>query len=57
MFKKDDFLNSSIPYENIYKEKDPIEHERIFKAIEENARAVGVRNFEHLYRCYVVSLN
>ena len=53
-FTKDDFLSTTEPYEYLYSIKNnPLKHEQALEAIQENARAVGVRGFRKLYQCYV----
>ena len=56
-FQKKQFLNSVEPYRYLHELKsDPIQHEQVLAAIKENARAVGIRNFEKLYDAYLLSL-
>lgn len=53
-YTKEQFLNTREPYENLYKLKnDPLRHEQALTVTKENANAVGVGNFNSLYKAYV----
>lgn len=53
-YTKEQFLNTREPYEALYKMKnDPFRHEQALAAIKENAHAVGVRNFDRIYKAYI----
>lgn len=53
-YTKEDFLTDE-PYKFLFhlKKSDPFEHECALAAIKDNARAVGVRNFNATYAAYV----
>lgn len=56
-FTREDFLETTKPYEFLYEmKKDPVVHEQALIDIQENARAVGIRNFRKLYKSYEASL-
>lgn len=56
MFTKEDFTSSTKAYEYLLSlKKSPEQHEQALKAIQENARAVGVRNFRKMYDAFLVS--
>lgn len=55
-FTKEDFLSTTKPYEYLLGLKNtPLQHEQALEAIQENARVVGVRNFNRLYKAFLVS--
>ena len=57
IYTKDDFLNSTKPFEDVYKFiEDRFTHARELEKMSEVAKAVGVRNFKALYKDYTVSL-
>jgi len=52
-FTRTDFLTTTKPYEYLRQmKKDPFQHKQALVAIQENARAVGVKNFRILYKEY-----
>lgn len=56
-YTKDDFLNSSQPYEEVYQSADnPFQHERAITLMAEHAQQVGVRNFRKMYSQYCKAL-
>lgn len=56
-YTKEDFLKTTKPYEYLqYLKEDPTQHEQALLAVQENARAVGVRNFRKIYASYIASL-
>jgi Superfamily II helicase and inactivated derivatives len=56
-YTKDDFLNSSGPYEEVNKSADnPFQHERAITLMAEHAQQVGVRNFRKMYGQYCKAL-
>ena len=57
VYTKDDFLNSTKPFEDVYRFiEDRFTHARELEKMSEVAKAVGVRNFKALYKDYTVSL-
>lgn len=53
-YTKEQFLNTREPYEYLYAMKnDALRHEQALTVTEENAHAVGVKNFNRLYKAYV----
>ena len=57
VYTKDDFLNSTKPFEDVYKFiEDRFTHARELEKMSGVAKAVGVRNFKALYKDYTVSL-
>lgn len=55
MYSKDDFLKSREPYDFIAKGKDQLEIEQRRQLVMDNAIAVGVRDFQKLYKSYLES--
>jgi len=56
-YKKEDFFNSTSPYEEIYKLKNaPFIHEKMLTQMCDYAKSVGVGNFKKLYSEYTKSL-
>jgi len=55
-FTKSDFLETTKPYDYLFGLKEePLQHEKAFASVKENAYAVGVRNFCKLYQAYSLS--
>lgn len=55
-YTKSDFLQTDKPYKYLYAlKRTPLQHEQTLCALKENARAVGVRNFEKLYEAFLAS--
>jgi hypothetical protein len=50
-----DFLETDEPYKYLYrlKKSDPFRYEQALVAVKNNARTVGVRDFNRLYAGYV----
>lgn len=56
-FSQDDFLNTTLPYELVYRCKDdPFRHDRQLAIMCAKAAKVGIRNFKTLYSKYTLSL-
>ena len=54
VYSKEDFLETTKPYEALYALKNtPLQHEQTLEAIQANARAVGVRNFKQMYEAFL----
>lgn len=55
MFRKEDFLKTSVPYEYICNGKDQLEREQRRQLVSENAARVGIKNFQRLFKSYTES--
>ena len=56
-FTREEFLKTTKPYEYLREmKKDPLQYEQALAAIQENTRAVEVRNFRKIYTCYLDEL-
>lgn len=57
IYTRDDFLNSTIPFEEVYKYKDdPFELKRAIEKMAEVARLAGVKNFKALFKDYQIKM-
>lgn len=57
-YTQEDFLNGTAPFEEVYKvHGDQFKEERAIRAMEIQAKAVGVIGFKGMYQKYVRSLN